>query len=229
MNVEPLAVGIAALIAIRGGHEQQHRAAVPAPSGRELDVPHHISRDRRTGRFVTKQLFDGVRNQCRILHELGALLGMIAQHLASPADQSRGSLIAGAGEHVDEDENLLASEFALLACLIHELGLQQLGHEVVGWMLGAPIDVLLEALARIAGLRDVHRLAGLSAQCRIDFLAYRFLVLFGNAEQHADDAHRHLRAEIRDEVEAAGADERIETSHAVGANLVFQRRSFVSA
>ena len=31
------------------------------------------------------------------------------------------------------------------------------------------------------------------------------LILFGNAEQHADHPHRHLLTEVVDEVELAGA------------------------
>ena len=52
-------------------------------------------------------------------------------------------------------------------------------------------------------LRHVHRLAGLGAEVRVDAVPDRLLVLLGDAEQHPDHPHRHLRAEVGDEVEAA--------------------------
>ena len=55
-------------------------------------------------------------------------------------------------------------------------------------------------------------LPGLGAEVRVDPVADRLLVLLGDAEQHADHPHRHLRAEVGDEVEAAGADERVEAA-----------------
>ena len=44
----------------------------------------------------------------------------------------------------------------------------------------------------------------------------RLLVLLGDAEQHADGPHRHLGAEVGDEVESARSDQRVE---AAGAEL----------
>ena len=52
-------------------------------------------------------------------------------------------------------------------------------------------------------VRHLHRLAGLGAEVLVDPVADRLLVLLRDAEQHPDDAHRHLRAEVGDEVEAA--------------------------
>ena len=50
-------------------------------------------------------------------------------------------------------------------------------------------------------------------------VANLFLIGLRDAEQHADRSHRHLRAEIRDEVEPAGADEGIESPSAELADL----------
>ena len=61
------------------------------------------------------------------------------------------------------------------------------------------------------------------AQVGVGLLAHRDLVVFGDAEQHADDAHRHHRRELGDDVEAAGADERVEDADAVLAHLVLER------
>jgi hypothetical protein len=52
------------------------------------------------------------------------------------------------------------------------------------------------------------------------------LVRLGNAEQHPDHLHRHLRAEVGDEVEPPGADQRIEAACGEFADLRFQRSDF---
>jgi hypothetical protein len=49
--------------------------------------------------------------------------------------------------------------------------------------------------------------AGLRAQLRVAPVADVFLIVFGNAEQHADDFHRHDRAEIFDEVESTRSNQ----------------------
>ena len=56
----------------------------------------------------------------------------------------------------------------------------------------------------------------LVAEAPVDVVADGHLVVLGDAEQHADGAHGHLGAEVGDEVESAGPDERVE---AVGAEL----------
>ena len=65
-------------------------------------------------------------------------------------------------------------------------------------------------------------LPGLGAQGRVRLVAHRGLVALGNAEQHPDDAHRHPLAQILDEVETIGADERVETRAAVLPHLVLE-------
>ena len=149
---------------------------------------------------------------------------MLGEQLGEPADEPAGRLVAGAGEHRGVGEDLVAGERARLAVLVLELGVEQRGHEVVGGVLGAPFDVVGEHVA--AGdlvLLDDHGLAGLGAQVGVGAVAHRFLVLFGDAEQHADDAHRQHRAEFGDDVEAAGADERVEARGAELAHLVLER------
>ena len=49
------------------------------------------------------------------------------------------------------------------------------------------------------------------------------LVLLRDPEEHADHAHRHLRAEVGHEVEAAGTDERVEAVDAELADLRLER------
>ena len=59
-------------------------------------------------------------------------------------------------------------------------------------------------------LAELPGLAGLAPQRVVLVLAYVLLVLHGDAEKRTDHAHRHPGAEVADEVEAVGADERIE-------------------
>ena len=68
----------------------------------------------------------------------------------------------------------------------------------------------------------LHRLAASGAQVGVGLLAHCDLVVVGDAEQHADDAHRHHRRQLGDDVEAAGADERVEDADAVLAHLVLE-------
>ncbi len=84
-------------------------------------------------------------------------------------------------------------------------------------MLGAPVDVCLEHLAKDHGAAFfvLHRLAGLGAQLRIGVVADHLLVVLGDTEKRADHLHRHLRAEIGDEVEPVGTDQRIEALRTV--------------
>ena len=61
-------------------------------------------------------------------------------------------------------------------------------------------------------LGDLHRLSRLGAEVGVGAVADGLLVLLGDAEQHADHPHGHLRAQVGDEVEPARADERVEAA-----------------
>ena len=54
-------------------------------------------------------------------------------------------------------------------------------------------------------------------------VADSLLICFRDAEQHPDDSHRHLRAEVRDEVEVPGADQRVKATGAELPYLGFER------
>ena len=134
---------------------------------------------------------------------------MLGQHLARPSDEPGGGLVPGRGQQVDVVEDLLAGEAAHGPVRILELGLEEVGHQVVGRVRRPPVDVLLEpvvghrAVAEL-GVHVGHALLG-QAQAVVDAVADVFLVGLGNAEQHADGAHGHLGAEVGDEVEPARA------------------------
>src|SRR5262245_8950174 len=150
---------------------------------------------------------------------------MFGQQLARPPDQPRRRLVARRGEQPDVAQRFVTREPPPRSRHVVELGVQQFGHEIVGRVLHAPVDVLLELGAGLLDLEarlEVGHLALVDPQALVDAIADRFLVLFGDAEQHADRAHGHLRAQIADEVEAAGADQRIEAARAEGADLGFE-------
>ena len=112
----------------------------------------------------------------------------------------------------------------VVAGVVLELGVEQLGHQVVGGVLGAPGDVVGEHLelsgAVVLGL---VRHAVVEAQALVEAVPDRLLVLLGDAEQHADHPHRHELAQVGDEVEAARADERVEHLGAEGPHLGLER------
>jgi hypothetical protein len=149
---------------------------------------------------------------------------MLGQHLGQPSDQPPRRLVAGAGDDGRVGEDLLAREAATLAVLVVELRVEEAGHQIVGWVFGTPFDVLGEHVP--AGdllLLHLHRLSGLGAEVGVGLVAHRDLVLLGDAEQHADDAHRHDRAELGHDVEALGSDERVEAPNAEPSDLVLER------
>src|SRR5437588_219227 len=57
---------------------------------------------------------------------------------------------------------------------------------------------------------------------RSEAIPRRLLIFLGNAQQHADHPHRHLRTQVGDQVEPAGSDQRIQTAGAEFADLRFE-------
>jgi hypothetical protein len=224
VDVEAVAVGEVAVVAVGRRVEQEHGAA----RRHLLAVPLHVFGDvpglhGRRG-LEAQDLLDGARDQPAVGGQLGPLVGVLGQHLAGPADEPGGGLVAGRRDEVDVVEHLVPPEPALRAGLVLELGLQELGHEVVARVLGPPVDVGLELRARglVGQVGDVVGQGPVvaHAEAGVDRVADGLLVGLRDAEQHADRAHRHLRAEVLDEVEAAGAHEGVE---AVGAELAHLR------
>ena len=225
VDVENVAVGRElAVVAVGRADEHHHHAALGHRLAVVLDVAGDVAGHVRRGRLEAQQLLDGLRDQRRVLDELAALVGVFGQNLAGPADQPRGGLVARAGDHVEVDEQFLAGQPPRDARLVDELDVEQFGHDVVGRVLGAPVDVGREELAGDQPvLGGLHRLARLGAHLRVGVVADHLLVVLGDAEQHADHLHRHLRAEVGDEVEPAGADQRIQALRAEFADLGLQR------
>ncbi|HEU5024526.1 MAG TPA: hypothetical protein VFV01_06345 [Spirillospora sp.] len=89
--------------------------------------------------------------------------------------------------------------------------------------LAAPVDVVGEGLVRERlGPLEPHLLAVLGAQRLIGHVPDGGLVGLGDAEEHADHAHRHLGADRLDEVEAVGPGERVQDGGAEPADPRFQ-------
>ncbi len=163
-----------------------------------LDILRGAACDRVAGGLETQRLVDHPGDERAVLDDLSALVGVFGEEFGEPADEPPGGFVAGAGQHCGVGVDLGAGERACHAVFVFELGVEQRGHQVVGGVLGAPFDVVGEHVA--AGdlvLLDDHGLAGLGAQVGVGAVAYRFLVLFGDAEEHADDAHGQHRARVR--------------------------------
>ena len=146
---------------------------------------------------------------------------MLGQQLGGPAEEARGRLVAGASQQPDVTEDLVPGQRAHRAVLVGELRGEQLGHQVVRRVLGPPFDVG-GVVRRRAVLRHEVGLghdALLEAQPLVDVVPDRLLVLLGDAEQHPDGAHGDLAAEVGDEVETAGADQRVQLAGREGADL----------
>ena len=92
-------------------------------------------------------------------------------------------------------------------------------------MFGAPVDELREHLTRRDGTVGVlgHLAASFGAQRRVAVLDHVLLIGLGDTEQHSDDPHRHLSAEVLDEVEAPRPDEWVKAAGGELPDLGFQR------
>ena len=72
-------------------------------------------------------------------------------------------------------------------------------------------------------LGRTHRFSRLGAQLGIAVVADHLLVVLGDAQQRADHLHRHLRAEVGDEIEPFGTHQRVEALRAELPDLGLQR------
>ena len=91
-------------------------------------------------------------------HQLAALVGMIAEQAARPGDRGRGRVAAGRGDQREIRDDLVASQRSRRAVLVLELELHQLGHDVVGRVLLAPVEVLVEPRGRVEDALQHFRL-----------------------------------------------------------------------
>ena len=190
----------------------------------KLGVLGDVATDVRCGRLVAQQLLDGGVDERPVLDDLAALVRMVGQHLAGPADEPGGGLVAGPGDHGEVGEQLVAGEAAARAVsssnstLSSSVMMSSDGCSTRQSTYSANMSPRREALVA------VHRLAGLGAEVGVDLVPHRLLVLLGDAQQHPDHAHRHLGAEVTDEVEPTGPDEWVERVGAELAHLRLERR-----
>src|ERR1700722_8928632 len=88
-------------------------------------------------------------------------------------------------------------------------------------MLRPPLDVVLECAGLCAGIEAGHigHVALVESEAVVDDVAERLLVLFGDAEQHADGTHGHLCSQVGDEVERPRSHQRVQGAGAELAHL----------
>src|SRR5262249_56831231 len=87
----------------------------------------------------------GVRNGRPAAGGESTLVGESNEQAGRPADQPGRRLVPGRCEQSDVAEELVVAQRPLVAVVVDEAGIQQLGHQVVRWILAAPLDVLREA------------------------------------------------------------------------------------
>src|SRR6202007_1466195 len=165
----------------------------------------------------------GLRYQLRVLGQLAALVGVFGENLSGPTNQPGGGLVSCARDDIEIDQQFVAGQPAGGPCLVDEFNVEQLGHDVIGGIGGSPIDVCGKDVPGGHSAFVVHRLAGFGTHLRVGLVADEFLVVLGDAEQHADDLHGHLRAEVGDEVDVSRSDQRIQRLRAEVADLRLQR------
>lgn len=90
---------------------------------------------------------------------------MLGEHFACPADEFGRGFVARLCHEVDVQEELGAPQTAGDSVLILELEVEHLGHQVVGGMLSAPVDVLGIAITQGVNsfVAELHRLSGFSS------------------------------------------------------------------
>ena len=116
---------------------------------------------------------------------------MLGEHLAHPTEQPAGRFHARARDDGQEDQQLTGAEMARRTRLVLELDGQQLGDQVIGRVLLAPLDVVAEHIAvEVVVLVDRQRLTRLVAQHPMRLGPHRRLIGIGNADEHADGLHR---------------------------------------
>ena len=225
VDVEAVAVREVALVPVGRAVEQDHDAALGHRLAVVLDVTLDVAGLHRRRRLVAQQLLDGVGDERAVRHQLAALVGMAAEDLAGPADEPGRRLVPGAGQQADVGEDLVARQRARRARLVLELGVEQLGHEVVGGVLGAPVDVVGEHLRRARRRRSRTR-APCPPRAAGPRRVWSRIASWSCSGMPSSMPMTRMGMnlpEVLDEVEAARADERVEHLGAERAHLGLER------
>ncbi len=223
MDVEAIGLLPVALVPVRGPVQQEHDRPLRHDRAVELDVVLDVPRLGGRGRLQAQDLLDRARDQRRILRQQLALLGVLRQQLHREADQSGGGLVAGSGHHAGVDDDLVARQWAARTVRLVDLGVQQLGHEVIGGVVRAPLDVVGEHGEDAVEGRLVERDRGsVGGDQLVGGRAVLVLDVLGDAEQQADGPQGHLDAEVPDHVELVPVDQGIERRDAVAPDEGFE-------
>ena len=124
VDVEGVAVGWERpVVVVARGQDHHEGAARGHDLAVELDVAGHDATGLECRRLEPQDLLHRVRDQGAIVVQLAALVRVLGEDLAGVADHPVGRLVAGGGQHVDEDQQLVVGERAGGAGLVHELAL----------------------------------------------------------------------------------------------------------
>lgn len=167
VNVVAVGIGEAARVAVRRTVEQQHERPFRDDAAVVLGVLRHVTRLHRRRRFEAQRLLDRPGDQRRVGGEFASLIRVIGEQLSHETDQPRGGLVAGAGDHGGVGQHLGARQRAPGAVGFVDLGSEQLGHQIVGGMIGPPLDVFGEQRDRVGEHVRVHR-GGITVAGQLD-------------------------------------------------------------
>src|SRR5262245_27183438 len=130
-HVETIGILELALVPVRRTVEQQQRGPLGHPRPVQLDVPRDVAGLHRRRRLVAKDLLDGVRNEAAVGGEESSLVGESIEQVGRPADQPGRRLVPGPCQQSDVAQELVVAQRPLVAVVVDEAGIQQLGHQVV--------------------------------------------------------------------------------------------------
>src|SRR4051794_25141010 len=97
-----------------------------------FDVIHDVTGDVRSGWLEAQQLLDGVRDQRAIGDQLPALIRMLAENLAEPAEKAPSRVHTGPRNDYEEGEDLVFGQPLALTRDVVELDVQQFGDQIIG-------------------------------------------------------------------------------------------------
>ena len=210
-HVEPVRIGEAALVAVRGAVDQHHPAA-----GRD---GHPVQDDLAAGRAADQlqrggeadRLLDGVRDERRFLPQQRALVRVLGEQLEQRPSEPRGALHPAQEQHHHQAEDLRGLP-DVLPGERHSVdaGGDQVGHQVVARVSAPPLqevdEVALDACGGGLGHRGEAGVVGLAVlelvhppfQLRAAFLTGR-----GQAEQVEEHLVGHRPGQLLSQVHGA--------------------------
>jgi hypothetical protein len=127
--VEPVRIGEAALVAVRGAVDQHHPAAGRDGHAVQGDLAGGGAADQLQRGGETDRLLDGVRDRGRVLPQQRPLAGVLGEQLEQRPGEPRGALHPAEEQHHHQAEDLRSGPNVLLGeRRFVDVGGDQVGH-----------------------------------------------------------------------------------------------------